>query len=300
MVQTGTQPATIRTRPTSTCLSNMPSASQRTVTSSLGTTRSITGIRHVMCSGNDTIPITDVHMVLDAETFTPEYSIQGNRYTIGQRWEVMGWTGPRADSTTSSDSTDGFRWYGSISATDSYLWHSDGTVTELWPKGTYPGGLMWEAAPKSQRDMIRDALRRQWAPTIISSRTYIRTPEDEREDRARRTLRRIVGEKQFLMFLKNGFVTAHNKKSGYTYQIFHRGHLTHVYKNGKCVERLCVYLKGNFPATDFVITMYLMALNNDDRIWEIGIKHGARQMLAKEKTKQPSFLEVYEQIRRAG
>jgi len=58
------------------------------------------------------------------------------------------------------------------------------------------------------------------------------------------------------------------------YQIFPGHGITCVYENGKMIERLCVVLRGDFPPTDSVIVRYLMALNNEDQLWGLAIKHG--------------------------
>ena len=39
-----------------------------------------------------------------------------------------------------------------------------------------------------------------------------------------------------------------------------------AFEEGKKVERLCVYLKGDFPPTDQIIVLYLMFLNNEAQV----------------------------------
>jgi len=235
---------------------------------------------------------------LNPQSFIPEYHINGTSYEVIHRWESNGWAGPATSSTVTkltpwTTGGTGAYWYGPISysATRSYIYHPDNTWTELEPTGPI-------LTPRER--MLKELRSRLAAPTIIHSRNCLRKSEDEREDRARKTLKRIVGERQYLNFLKNGFVTARNPKSGYVYQIFPSNHLTYVYKDGKCVQTLCIYLRGNFPPTDFVITMYLMALNNDERIWEIGCKHGPREKIRKTEPKQDRSLplvELYKQFK---
>jgi len=122
------------------------------------------------------------------------------------------------------------------------------------------------------------------APMIITGRNCISPTDrkiispttDIREQRARETLLLIIGLDKFRSFLRNGFVTAQNRRSGRVYQIFSEHGITCVYENGRMIERLCVVLKGDFPSTDGVIVRYLMALNNEDQLWSLSIKHGVR------------------------
>jgi hypothetical protein len=73
----------------------------------------------------------------------------------------------------------------------------------------------------------------------------------------------VVGEAQFRNYLTHGFVTA-RPKSGRHYQIFPGMKMTKVFEQGVLIEELCTYVAGNFPATDQVITRFLMILNNEE------------------------------------
>jgi hypothetical protein len=129
------------------------------------------------------------------------------------------------------------------------------------------------APPLDPRERLRQIMRDRHCPAIHMNPSHL-VPGDSRETKARETLRMIVGEEQFRCFVKRGFVTARGK-SGKIYQVFHKSnHLTYIWENGQCIERLCIYLKGSFPPTDFVITLFLMILNNEERVWQVGIKNG--------------------------
>lgn len=41
------------------------------------------------------------------------------------------------------------------------------------------------------------------------------------------------------------------------------------------IERLCVVLPSGYAPTDSVIVRYLLVLNNEQKLWDMGIKHGA-------------------------
>lgn len=193
-------------------------------------------------------------------------------------------SGTTATSITYSKPVSEYFYY---HGTDRLIANDDGTWTEVYPEcrvtwepwgtATYGTDCKWHEFKeliKSPAERLLEIIRDRQGPAIHTSRKSLPQRFDEREMRARETLRLILGEERFRRFVKDGFVTATNPISGYTYQIFHSTHhLTHVYKDGKMVNRLCIYMKGDFPPTDFVITMYLMALNNDQQIWQIANKN---------------------------
>jgi len=143
--------------------------------------------------------------------------------------------------------------------------------------GTYPAWVEYEfekklARPIDPKQRLREIIRQRTGPGIIvvdSKRRSIRTTQDVREIRARQTLARMIGPDRFRRFLKDGFITAHNRTSGRVYQIFTGHELTKVYENGRQIAKLCVVLKGNFAPTDTLIVRYLMCLNDEKRFWEI-------------------------------
>lgn len=125
--------------------------------------------------------------------------------------------------------------------------------------------------PLSPGERMRQMIRDRMAPTIRMRRA-LPTPGDIREERARETLRRILGEQSFRKFLRDGFITV-VAKSGLTYRIFPGHGITEVYDRGIMVERLCVVLKGNFPPTDSLIMRYLLILNDEGEFSEYAVKH---------------------------
>jgi hypothetical protein len=126
--------------------------------------------------------------------------------------------------------------------------------------------------PKSRLKLI---LRERRAPAIRATRFGLTRTSCPREQRARETLKLVVGDEAYQRFLRSGFVVARNSSSGRVYQIFPGHQFTRVYENGQCIEQLCVVLKGNFPPTDALIVRYLMALNNEARLWQLANKQGA-------------------------
>ena len=115
---------------------------------------------------------------------------------------------------------------------------------------------------QSAKDRLRAVLRSRVFPAIRTTRSPLELPADERERRARETLRRVVGEAQHRNYLTHGFVTA-RAKSGRHYQIFPGMKMTKVFEQGKLMEELCTYVAGQFPPTDQVIVRFLMILNSE-------------------------------------
>lgn len=111
---------------------------------------------------------------------------------------------------------------------------------------------------------LREMIRARQAPILLGTRKPAPQRIDERERRARDTLRRLIGEAQYRRFLSHGFITARGK-SGNVYQIFPGPGMTRVYApDGRPIEKLCVILRGNFPPTDELITRFLLILNDEE------------------------------------
>lgn len=149
-----------------------------------------------------------------------------------------------------------------------------GWAVHSWTDGDYYHGLHDTSTtyhqysiPESKENFLKRRLKEmidaRCAPKTIT-RKSIQTTEDIREQRARETLRRVIGEEKYLNFLKHGFVTA-KAKSGRVYQIFPGYQTTKVYEKGKNIESLCIVLTGNFPPTDSLIMRYILVLNNEEK-----------------------------------
>ena len=125
--------------------------------------------------------------------------------------------------------------------------------------------------PPKPSERLRAMIQARQAPLIITTRKPLDRKIDEREQRARDTLRRLVGENQYRRFLAHGFITARGK-SGKAYQIKPGHGVTSVYSpTGEPIENLCVVLRGNFPPTDEAITRYLMILNDEDHFRSLAV-----------------------------
>lgn len=190
--------------------------------------------------------------------------------TIIQNFETTGREKPRRiviyDTTKHiTTSIEGeFGWY-----VDNAMW-----TTHPYQRYTMPlvniqqyYGEPWVACdtvpfPKDPRQTLRDMLRRRSAPPVIVRCPSLPPAPDERELRARDTLRSFIGEDRWRRFVRDGFVTVHSHKDGRTYQIFPNHGITRVYERGTMVERLCCYLRGDFPATDHLLMRFLLILNS--------------------------------------
>lgn len=152
---------------------------------------------------------------------------------------------------------------GTANDTVTYRWARDGEYT-TWaePVVVAPG------------DRLRQIIRDRMAPAIRVRRS-LEIPMDVREIRARETLKRIIGDKAFRRFIRDGFITV-VPKSGLTYRIYPGHGITEVYDRGIMVERLCVVLQGSFPPTDSLIMRYLLILNDEGEFSKYAIKHSVR------------------------
>ena len=150
---------------------------------------------------------------------------------------------------------------------------------------------------------LKKIIRERCSPNVFvhnSKRQPLPIPSDIREQRARETLRRVVGDQKFLNFIKNGFISV-KAKSGLIYQIFPGGGITHVFNQGDLVDRLCVVLQGNFPPTDSLIMRYLLILNNEQQFNSLAIKHSIagnfRPIKCDVKVQPQSLIDIFRELK---
>jgi hypothetical protein len=147
---------------------------------------------------------------------------------------------------------------------------------------------------------LKQIIASRHAPAFIPRRNPMKIDADVREQRARETLRRVLGEEKYRNFLRAGFVSV-RAKSGMIYQIFPGHGITRVFDHGKQVDRLCVVLQGNFPPTDSLIMRYLMILNNEQQFRGLAIKHSldtsVRGILTAPVRPLP---EIYRELKKVG
>lgn len=152
--------------------------------------------------------------------------------------------------------------------------------------------------PKTLAEKVQDAMRHRMMPAIhLKSRTAVLPTDNLKEQCARETLRRVLGDDKYKNFLRNGFVTV-RARSGLVYQIFPAHGITAVYREGKMTERLCVVLKGDFPPTDSLIMRYLLILNDEKDFRGHAIKH---QVIQRETKPQvvvvKSLNEIFQELK---
>ncbi len=124
---------------------------------------------------------------------------------------------------------------------------------------------------KKPEDRLREIIRSRIAPKVLGKDRALKTECNIREERARDTLRRVIGEVKYRDYQKKGFITVRGK-SGLAYQISPSHTTTKVWNKGMMVEDLCVVLSGDFPPTDSLIMRYLMILNNEEHFRSLAVK----------------------------
>lgn len=198
-------------------------------------------------------------------------------------------------------------WGPTSTATSSdFIYYNDGIVSD-YVCYDYDGIV---AQPKTASERLKEIIRTRMTPGIIVHgreeiltpvRKSLQLPNDERERRARETLCRVIGQQRFRDFLQKGFVSAKNSLSGMIYQIFPGHGITCVYQGGKMIERLCVVLPHGYAPTDSVIVRYLLALNNEQKLWDMGIKHGPIKKTAKtRKLDVRPLVEIMQELKKTG
>ena len=134
---------------------------------------------------------------------------------------------------------------------------------------------------KSPAERLREILRSRATPAIQTGNRNVLSPTtSQRELNARATLERILGPRGMRRYHRDGFVSVQNRKSGRVYQIFPGSGMTSVYEQGKMIAKLCVILRGDYPPTDSLIVRYLLAINDEKRLWELANRWSPSQWLS--------------------
>ena len=173
-------------------------------------------------------------------------------------------------SSLSTYSTDSSYYIDKDSLTCSTLNFTYGAST-VWASGTSSYLGNWQSPVISPGENIRRMIKARMSPAVHRRRTSLSAAMDIREERARRTLCRVIGEQAFKKFLRDGFITV-VPKSGLTYRIYPGRGITIVYDRGIIVDRLCVVLQGDFPPTDSLLMRYLLILNDEGEFSKYAIK----------------------------
>lgn len=184
-----------------------------------------------------------------------------------------------ADAATSTDN-DIFQLQGTFTAPIRYATTYGTANTYEYSEAVDGAFLDYHNHPerdellKTPEQRLKQIITERMSPAIHTRHKPVQASKDPREVRARETLRMIIGDEKYRQFLKKGYVSATNRKSGNTYQMYPGHEKTRLIKNGRCVETLCVVLKGQFPPTDSLIVRYLMVLNNEEEFLKLAVKWG--------------------------
>lgn len=170
--------------------------------------------------------------------------------------------------TDNSSAWKKYEFYDKIGVTDTT------TISRNYYRWTDYNGVV--SPPLAPSERIRQMIRDRVSPAIHRRRTSMSIAMDIREERARQTLRRIIGEQAYKRFIRDGFITV-VPKSGLTYRIYPGHGITQVYDRGIMVDRLCVVLQGNFPPTDSLLMRYLLILNDEGEFSKYAVKHSVTQ-----------------------
>lgn len=204
-------------------------------------------------------------------------------------------------SDTSSATSDTLiKWCDYNTSTDTSTWN------DCYTSWKYDCDRLTPSQPVLPKTRLKQIMASRQAPAIHVRerwRLHRSTQQcpNEREARARQTLRRVIGDEKYKSFLRNGFVSVRNPKSGLNFQIFPGHGITCVFDKGKMIERLCVVLSGDFPPTDSIIMRYLMILNNEEQFRSIAISHNVTQRKKKIITSDDrSLTEIFKELKEAA
>lgn len=231
---------------------------------------------------------------MKAITYSLEHNAWQDRYRKELYWKLtrsIDSIHPSTDSTASSAAISSLKYYALLKEEESITFNSATnsiSLMKLFPT-SYQGSATayvdwnynehdeayahhlnyWQGRESSKHFVdaatrMKEILKSRIAPPIIVKRRELSRTKDIKEIRARQTLRRLIGEKDFQRFVVRGFITFKGN-SGRVYQIFPGHQKVMVWQNGKRIEELCVVLTGDFPPTDSVIMRLLLIQESEDR-----------------------------------
>jgi hypothetical protein len=181
-------------------------------------------------------------------------------------------------------------------------WVSNSTASQVGTWAVFTSNA--QIVPADPKRRLQDIMRQRAAgPHVIIRNNQKQQPmpvsPDVREERARETLRRVIGDKKYADYLKNAHLIV-KAKSGLTYRIFPGSGITEVYDQGKMIDRLCVVLRGDFPATDSLIMRYIMILNNENQFRGLAIRHSVPKRGYVNDADMRPLSEIYNELRQGG
>lgn len=130
--------------------------------------------------------------------------------------------------------------------------------------------------PPSERYLKQQKIKNNLLIKVKSRGTaHKHIPENEQI--AMDTLREYITETEFRKYLRFGFICIDGQE-GRTYQIFKNHSHTKVWKDGKVIEEVCVYLKNKkIPPTDTVIAFRTMIKTSEEDFRKLGNVYNMRR-----------------------
>ena len=228
---------------------------------------------------------TTIFTVGDLGVYYPSTTIYNNRYIENNLYKTIKYATYNDMAGNSHKVATGLEYHTSSTISNSNIkWNeyiSDITTGYIagdyiannitWGDGS---NLYWtEAKPLPAGEQLRQIIAQRLAPAIhLRRRRILGIAQNVQEERARATLRRVLGEVGYRNFLSKGCVTV-RAASGLWYRIFPGHDMTEVYDRGEMVDKLCVVMAGSFPPTDSLIMRYLLILNDEEEFRGYAIKH---------------------------
>lgn len=148
---------------------------------------------------------------------------------------------------------------------------------DLMNQVIYTNFTTYNIVVQSKEELFRNRIRNQLLPSVVNKRCGIKH-SGESELRARALLREMISPKEYLKYLKTGFLTVFGR-SGMVYRISGLYEKIRCYVRNKdggfeALEDLCIVFDGEFsnlPYTDWVIMRKILIENDEFGMRKIAI-----------------------------
>lgn len=197
-------------------------------------------------------------------TTTTAYDVHETmKHVILHRWASDmsdSFSSPHRHVTSSGDLVD--TYYNPYVSTDSLWKHSYGGP---WKEETRAQKFLRELKNKQAPMVVKSHRNAVLSRSQASGADFQNVPLGEVV--ALHLLRKMISQDAFRNYLRRGIVSV-TGPSGLVYAVVRRSHLVEVYRKGKLLSTLCVYLKDKtMPPTDEVVAKMIIIECNEHDIW---------------------------------
>ena len=130
-------------------------------------------------------------------------------------------------------------------------------------------GIRSLVLPFVMEHSIRNIIKQNLLIKTVSRNCSSKMEVTPAEELARAALRDQITEKEWRMYVTNGFIMIQGE-SKFWYQIFASNQRTKVYKDNRLTHQICLHSDSSVPPTDHVLNLKTLVEMDESLIWREG------------------------------